>query len=125
MRKPLKKFKNESIAKKVRRKLSSRKTVIGSTERPRLCAIKTNKHLTVQVIDDTAGKTLFSLHTFGKNAVPNARKSVEGAKVFGVRVAEELKSRGIATIVFDRNGEQYKGILASLANSVREHGIQF
>ena len=124
MRKPLKKFKSESMARRIRRKLSARKIVIGSNERPRLCAIKSNKHLTVQIIDDAVGTTLFSLHTYGKNAVPNARKSVEGAKVFGTRLAEELKTRGITAVVFDRNGYPYKGVLASLANAVRESGIQ-
>ena len=64
MRKPLKKFKSESMARRIRRKLSARKIVIGSNERPRLCAIKSNKHLTVQIIDDAVGTTLFSLLFF-------------------------------------------------------------
>lgn len=125
MRKPLKKFKSESLQRKIRRKLSTRKSVIGSAERPRLCAVKSNKHLSIQVIDDSSSKTLFSLHTYGKNAVPNAKKTVEGAKVFGTKVAEELKGRGIGTIVFDRNGLPYRGVLASLAGAIRENGIQF
>lgn len=125
MRKSLKKIRDEALKRRYRNKLSIRAKINGSEERPRICAIKTNKHLTVQVIDDVKSQTLFSMNTFGKNAIPGASKSVEGAKILGVKVADEFKKRGIKLAVFDRNGRPYKGILASLANSIRENGISF
>mgnify|MGYP003639353703 FL=1 len=123
MRKPLKKLKDEGQAKRMRRKLSIRKKVEGSTERPRLCAIRSNKNISVQVVDDAKGVTLFAVSTFGKNAVGNGGNK-EAAKLVGAKVAEKLKANNIATAVFDRNGFQYAGVLSVLADSIRENGIQ-
>lgn len=125
MRKYRGKINSERESKRARRKLYIRKNLSGSSERPRVCAIKTNKHIQIQVVDDVLGKTLFSLQTYGKKAIPGAKKSREGAKVLGARLAEELSGKGIKTIVFDRNGYKYSGIIADLANEVREKGIQF
>jgi large subunit ribosomal protein L18 len=69
MRKSYKKLRTLQELKILRRKLSIRKKIIGTADTPRVCVTKTNKHLFVQVIDDAAGKTLFSVQTFGKNAV--------------------------------------------------------
>lgn len=125
MRKVFGKIKDDALRKRMRKKLSIRARLSGTEERPRLCAIKSNKHLSVQVVNDDTSITVFSLHTFGKNAVPGSSKSKEGAKVLGQHVAAELKKRGIAQIVFDRNGRSYHGLLSSLADGVREQGIQF
>lgn len=123
MRKSLKKIKNSTKAKEQRRKLSTRKKIIGSTERPRICATKTNSNLFVQVIDDSTNKTLFSVQTFGKNAV-GTNSSSESAKTVGTAVAKKLKDHKIEKAIFDRNGKQYTGVVASLATSIREAGIQ-
>ncbi|MBF0359651.1 MAG: 50S ribosomal protein L18 [Oligoflexia bacterium] len=124
MRKRIGKIKKISDERKCRRKLSIRAKVIGKTDAPRVCVIKTNKHISVQVVDDSLGKTLFSLHTFGKNAVPGAKKSVSGAAVVGASLAEELKRRNISNVVFDRNGLPFKGIIASVAKGIRDNGIK-
>lgn len=123
MRKLQGKVKNERKAKEQRRKLSIRKKVVGTTERPRICATKTNKHLFVQVIDDSTNQTLFSVQTFGKNAVGKTA-NVEGAKLVGADVAKKMAEKNVKSAVFDRNGKKYTGVLAALANSVREGGIQ-
>ena len=123
MRKIIGKVKNSSKAKEQRRKLSIRKKVIGTTARPRVCATKSNANIFVQVIDDSVNKTLFSVQTFGKNAVGKGA-SVESAKVVGAAVAKSLQEHKITTAVFDRNGKQYTGVIASVASSIREAGIQ-
>lgn len=123
MRKQLKKIKNASKAKIYRRKLSIRNNISGTAERPRICATKTNKNLFVQVIDDTQSKTLFSVQTFGKNAVQGA-SNAEGAKVVGAAVAKKMAEKNITKAVFDRNGRKYTGVVATLADSIREAGIQ-
>ena len=123
MRKTLKKIKNPSKAKIYRRKLSIRNHISGTTERPRICATKTNKNLFVQVIDDTQNKTLFSVQTFGKNAVKGG-SNAEGAKVVGAEVAKKMTENKITKAVFDRNGRKYTGVVATLAESIREAGIQ-
>jgi large subunit ribosomal protein L18 len=123
MRKSLAKIKNPSKAKEYRRKLSIRKKIIGSADMPRLCAVKTNKHLQVQVIDDASMKTLFSVQTFGKKATVRS-SNIEGAKELGKNLAAELKKKKIEQAVFDRNGKLYTGTIAALANSLRENGIK-
>ena len=123
MRKQYGKIGSAKKAKQVRRKLSARKTLVGTTDRPRVCAIKSNKHLVVQVVDDSVNKTLFSIQTYGKNAVPGkANKS--GAKLIGTAVAEKLKSAKLTNVVFDRNGNKYTGVVAAIADGLRENGIQ-
>jgi large subunit ribosomal protein L18 len=124
MRKKQEKIKNPSEANRQRRKLRIRKTVIGTSQRPRICTNKTNKHIFVQVIDDAANKTLFSVQTFGKNAVQGASGNIEGGKLVGARVAELLKEKKIENAVYDRNGFRYAGVVASVASSIRENGIQ-
>ena len=123
MRKSYKKIKNPSKAKELRRKLSIRAKISGTTEKPRICATKTNKNLFVQVVDDVTSKTIFSVQTFGKNAV-GTNSSAESAKVVGQKVSELLKAKNINTAVFDRNGRKYTGVVAALADSIRENGIQ-
>lgn len=123
MRKPNGKLKSESGRKRLRRKLSIRKKVSGVASVPRVCVTKSSKNLFVQVIDDEESKTLFSVQTFGKNAV-DAKANVEGAKLVGAKVAEGLKSKDISKAVFDRAGYKYHGVVAALADSIRENGIQ-
>ena len=124
MRKTIGKIKSASLARRERRRLVIRKKVAGTAERPRLCTSKSNKHIVVQAIDDDTSKTLFTVATFGKNAVEGAGKNREGAKKLGVKIAEKLKESKIESAVFDRNGLKYTGVLASLADSVREQGIR-
>lgn len=122
MRKYIGKIKNKTKAKEYRRKLVIRKKISGVAETPRLCAIKTNKHLQIQVIDDVSNKTLFSVQTFGKNKTTD-KANKEGAKILGTHLAELLKKKKITTAVFDRNGKQYTGVIAQVATSLRENGI--
>ena len=84
---------------------------------------KSNKHLVVQVVDDTAGKTLLTVQTFGKNAVAKAANT-EGAKAVGAQVAKLLTEKNIKNAVFDRNGKKYTGVISVLADSIREGGVQ-
>ena len=123
MRKSLKKIKSESKAKEQRRKLSTRKKVVGTADRPRICATKTNKNLFVQVIDDSTSKTILSVQTFGKNAVTSG-VNAESAKTVGTKLAEALVGKDIKNAVFDRNGKKYTGVVAALADSIRAGGIQ-
>ncbi len=124
MRKYIGKINSPSLNKRYRRKLTIRKKVNGSTERPRICAIRSNKHLVVQIVDDTTNKTLFSVQTFGKNAVKGGANNVDGAKAVGAKVAELLKGKKFEQAVFDRSGFKYTGVIAALAQSIRENGIK-
>lgn len=123
IRKNYRKIKNEKKARDLKRKLVIRKKVKGDASRPRVCAVKTNKHLQVQVIDDEAGKTLFTVQTFGKNKVTD-RNNSESAALIGQKVGEKLKESNITKAVYDRNGKKYCGVVLKLAEGIREAGIQ-
>jgi large subunit ribosomal protein L18 len=123
MRKNIAKIKNETKSKEYRRKLSIRKKVVGSAEKPRLSVTKSNKHLRVQIIDDVKSVTLFSVQTYGKTRVANSCNT-EGAKKIGSEVASTLKKNNLLKAVFDRSGKQYTGVIKALADSIRENGIQ-
>lgn len=123
MRKVLGKINNPTKAKEYRRRLSIRKKVEGTSERPRVCVTKTNKHIRVQVINDLENKTLFSVQSYGKDA-PCEMGNTEGAKKLGAAVAAEFKKAKIQVGVFDRSGKQYTGVIKVLADSIRENGVQ-
>jgi large subunit ribosomal protein L18 len=123
MRKNPAKIKNERKAKEYRRKLSIRKKVAGTAEKPRLAVTKSNKHLRVQAIDDVKSATLFSVQTFGKTKVASSGNA-EGAKKIGAEIASTLKKKNLTKAVFDRSGKQYTGVIKALADSIRENGIQ-
>ena len=124
MRKQQGKIKNPKLANKYRRKLSLRSKLSGTSERPRITTNKTSKHLRVMVIDDSTHKVLFSVQTFGKEASGEIKKNLDGAKKIGEIVAGKLKDQNIERAVYDRNGCKFNGLVAVVANSIRENGIQ-
>lgn len=123
IRKSLRKIKNPHKRREVRRKLSIRAKIHGDAERPRLCVLKTNKHLGAQVVNDDLGKTLFSVFTYSAEKQEGLKKTVAGAKVLGTLLGKKLKQEKIEKIVVDRNGKKFSGMLASLVEGIREQGI--
>ena len=118
--------KNRSIA-RVRRHLRVRKSVFGTTQRPRLNVFKSLSEIYCQIIDDIEGNTLISASTVDKALRENVKglKKTEQAKAVGKAVAERAKSKGINTVVFDRGGFRYVGRVKALADGAREGGLQF
>jgi large subunit ribosomal protein L18 len=123
MRKAYGKIGNKKEQQRVKRRLTIRKKVIGTSERPRICATKSNKHISVQIIDDSKSVSLFTVSTFGKGAAAE-NCNIEGAKKVGAKVATLLKQKNISAGVFDRAGYKYTGVVAALVQSIRESGIQ-
>ena len=124
MRKNIGKIKSERLRTRARRKLSIRATLFGNAEKPRVSVTKTNKNLFVQVIDDISSQTLFSVQTFGKNGIPGTCGNRESAKKVGAEVGALLKARKIQQAVFDRSGYKFTGVVAALAEGIRESGIK-
>ena len=110
------------LAGRYRRKLAIRAKVTGTETRPRVVVNRSNKNLFAQVVDDSVGKTLFSVQTFGKNAIAKGLNK-EVAKTLGIGIGNNLKKIGITMAVFDRNGYKYHGVVAAVANGIREQGI--
>jgi len=114
----------EKQAKRLQRKKHVRKRISGTAERPRLTVFKSNKNLSIQVIDDTNGATLVSASTLEKE-LADIKVTVEGGTKIGKIVGERMKAAKISTIVFDRNGYMYHGVVKAIAEAAREEGIQF
>ena len=83
--------------------------------------------MSVQVIDDAAGKTLVAASTMEKDIKAKLEKTnnVEAAKALGEIIAKRALDKGIETVVFDRGGYIYHGKVAALAEAAREAGLQF
>jgi large subunit ribosomal protein L18 len=108
---------------RVRRHLRVRKKVTGDAARPRLVVNRSAKHIFVQVVDDTVGRTLASASTLDESIKSVSGDKTAKAKLVGALVAERAKAAGISAVVFDRGGFQYHGRVAALADSAREAGL--
>ena len=112
-------------ASRLRRQMRVRKKVFGLAERPRLVVSKSAKHISAQVIDDTAGRTLASASTMEADLrVASGDKSAKARQV-GELVATRAKAAGVEQVVFDRAGNKYHGRIAALADGAREGGLGF
>ena len=108
-----------------RRHLRLRKKVNGTALRPRLVVSRSSRHVFVQVVDDTVGKTVASASTMEADLRTfEGDKSAKARKV-GELVAERAKAAGIEKVVFDKAGNQYHGRIAALADAARETGLDF
>lgn len=107
---------------RMKKKIRIRKTVKGTSERPRLCVFRSAKHIYAQVIND---ETMTTLLTISSLSLESKVTGKELAKTVGKAVAEASIKKGIKTVVFDRNGFIYHGRVQSLADGAREAGLNF
>ena len=112
---------------RLKRHLRIRKKVKGTPERPRLSVYRSNMNLNIQLVDDYAEKTLFSLSTLNADFRKDVKKrgNLEASKQFGKYAAEIMKKKGFQKIAFDRGGFLYHGRVKALADAIREGGIEF
>ncbi|MEX2395232.1 MAG: 50S ribosomal protein L18 [Actinomycetota bacterium] len=110
---------------RTRRHVRVRKKVIGVTGRPRLAVFRSTKHISVQVIDDTNGRTLAAASTLDASIRDSKDNKTARAKAVGSLVAERAKAAGVTKVSFDRGGYSYHGRIAALADSAREGGLEF
>jgi len=115
---------------RARRQRRVRKKVTGTGERPRLAVYRSNRHISVQLIDDTKGKTLAAASTYEgevRSAMgsPASTGSVDAAAKIGKLIGERAKAAGVEDVVFDRGGNRYHGRVAALADAAREAGLKF
>ncbi|MBB5806203.1 large subunit ribosomal protein L18 [Saccharothrix ecbatanensis] len=110
---------------KTRRHFRLRKKVSGTAERPRLVVHRSSKHITVQIIDDIAGRTLAAASSVEADVrAIDGDKKARATKV-GQLAAARAKDAGITQVVFDRGGNAYHGRIAALADAAREAGLEF
>ena len=104
-----------------------RKTLVGSSARPRLAVFRSNKHIYAQVIDDSKGATVTAASTLDVDAKKDLKQggNIAAAKAVGKLVAERAKAKGIEAVLFDRGGYLYHGRVKALAEAAREAGLKF
>ena len=104
-----------------------RKTLSGTSSKPRLCVYRSLKNISVQLIDDDAGKTLAAASTLDKDIKAKAKYggNKEAAKLVGVKIAKAAIDLGTTEVAFDRGGFLYHGRVKELADGARETGLKF
>ena len=110
---------------KARRHFRVRKRVTGTSARPRLVVTRSSRHITAQVVDDTAGHTLASASTLEADVRGSEGDKSARAREVGALVAARAKEKGVSTVVFDRGGNAYHGRIAALADGARANGLEF
>jgi large subunit ribosomal protein L18 len=112
----------EKDRKRIKRKVHIRKRIAGTAERPRMSVTRSNKALSIQIIDDDKGCTLASVSTL-ENELRTIKATVEGAGQLGELMGKRLLEKDIKTVVFDRNGYLYHGLVKAMADGARKAGI--
>lgn len=110
-----------------RKHVRVRNKISGTPTRPRLCVFRSNKHISAQIIDDEAGKTLVSASTLDKEvktSIANGSNK-DAAAAVGKKIAERALAANIEEVVFDRGGYIFHGRVAALAEAAREAGLKF
>ena len=109
-----------------RRHARLRRKITGTAERPRLAVYRSLRNISVQFIDDAAGKTLVAISTesadFPKGTFGG---NIKAAEQLGKMAAEKAKAAGIEAVVFDKGGRKYHGRVKALADAAREAGLKF
>lgn len=102
-----------------------RKKVSGTTARPRLSVFRSNGDIYVQLIDDTAGKTLAAASSRDKDILAQKGTKVEKSKLVGAAIARKATALGLEAVIFDRGGYLYHGRVKAVADGAREGGLKF
>ncbi|HEU4967035.1 MAG TPA: 50S ribosomal protein L18 [Candidatus Saccharimonadales bacterium] len=107
---------------RLQRKGRIRATISGSAQRPRLSVHVSNLHITAQLVDDDAQRTIAYASTIGSKA---AGTMTEKATAIGAEIAKKAKAAKITQVVFDRGGKIYHGRVKALADAARNAGLEF
>ena len=120
-------MKNNSEDARKKRHQRIRRRLSGVPERPRLCVFRSDRHISVQIIDDTTGKILVSASSLSKEFREQGLKGsgVPAAKAVGALIAGKAVAQSIEKVVFDRCGFIYHGRVKALAEAAREKGLKF
>ena len=118
---------NRRQAARLKRQQRIRKKISGSGERPRLSVFRSAKHIYAQIIDDSQGQTMVAASTLSNEIREKLSgvKKADAARLVGKLLAARAKAKGIVKVVFDRNGFLYHGRVKAVAESAREHGLEF
>ncbi|MCV2882409.1 50S ribosomal protein L18 [Actibacterium sp. XHP0104] len=110
------------LKRRLRVRNKQRKVNVGKL---RLSVHRSNKNISVQLIDDVKGVTLASASTLEKDLGVVGKNNVEAAAKVGTAIAERAKKAGVEECYFDRGGFLFHGRVKALADAAREGGLKF
>ena len=119
---------NRRKEKRDRLKHHIRLSIIGTTDKPRLAVYRSLKHVYVQLIDDSTGRTLLSVSDLSKefkSEFGDAKGQIERGKKVGLVAARKALEKNVQRVVFDRGGYLYHGAVKAVAEGAREGGLRF
>lgn len=113
--------------KRKRRTWRVRKHLRGTSLKPRLCVVKSNQHIEVQLIDDDKGITIASTSTRSKELKKTefSKRNKDAARKLGEIIAEQATKKNVKEVVFDRGAHKFHGVLKELADAARNGGLKF
>ena len=113
--------------KRIQRKKRIRRKIFGTSGCPRMSVYRSLNHCYVQLIDDSASRTILAMSTLSKElkGILDKTGNTDAAKKLGELMAEKAIEKNIKAVVFDRNGFLYHGRVKALAEGAREKGLQF
>lgn len=115
----------KSVLRRNKIRMSVRKNVSGTAQKPRLSVFRSNKDIYAQIIDDKTGVTIVSANSRQKDIAAQKGTKTEMATLVGKAIGQKAKDLGLEAVVFDRGGYLYHGRVKSLADGAREAGLKF
>lgn len=106
-------------------RLSIRRKIAGTGQKPRLSIFRSNSDIYAQLIDDNNGFTLAAASTRDKDIAAQKGTKSEKSKLVGQAIARKATELGLSAVVFDRGGYLYHGRVKAVADGAREGGLQF
>ena len=106
----------EKRAARVRRRLRA-----DNSGRPRMSVHRTDKHISVQVIDDVRGVTIAAASTMEKDLRKANKGNIAAAEKVGELIGERAKKAGVTEVMFDKGSFNYHGRVKALADAARKH----
>ena len=118
---------NINETKRIYRHRRIRKTMSGSSDRPRMCVHRSLKNISVSIIDDSTGKVLMGLSTLAKDIKGKIKNggNIKAAEALGDAFAKLAVGKGITKVAFDRGGYLYHGRVKAFADAARKAGLEF
>lgn len=104
-----------------------KKVIRGTADRPRLVVFRSNKHIYVQIIDDSSAKTIISCSTIEPSIQTQLQSTsnINASLLVGETVGKRLMEKNIKRVIFDRNGKPYHGRIKAIAEGARNSGLDF
>jgi len=104
-----------------------KKSIKGSSSRPRLLVFRSHQHIYAQIIDDSAGKTIASCSTLEPSIKVqlDSTSTITASLLVGETLGKRLTEKNIQSVIFDRNGKPYHGRIKAVADGARKAGVNF